>query len=417
MNLQQTLSFTTLLKNACSLPNADENIHAVLTLIADSIKNELQGDITSGKLTPAEMKYIEGKNCAKFTEKELEKMTKEFRKSFKTHKLKAHVRKTKDNIYEVRCVHKGHIIQGTSKDLVTAKEKFITRLNEIDFSRPPTKGKRSYLVDYMEEWLETAKKPFIKESTYGDYQQTFKAYIKPHFEGKKLTQIKYFELQDYLNEFSNAGKHRTAKKIYQLLSTMFDYAVADGIIPRTPMAKIKLMRYEQEHGVPLTIDEESAFIKDFYAKPDIYNQAFAFILYTGIRRSELATATIDENWIYIATSKQRKGMKDKIRAIPISPMLAKVLPYINFDEIKTIPVNVLTNRFRKLCPGHHLHDLRHTFVTRAQECGIKREYVSLWAGHKADNSITSNVYTHLGQNKEVQIAEMKKYDYPLIATD
>lgn len=183
------------------------------------------------------------------------------------------------------------------------------------------------------------------------------------------------------------------------------------------MAKIKLMRYEQEHGVPLTIDEESAFIKDFYAKPDIYNQAFAFILYTGIRRSELATATIDENWIYIATSKQRKGMKDKIRAIPISPMLAKVLPYIHFDEIKNLPVNVLTNHFRKICTGHHLHDLRHTFVTRAQECGIKREYVSLWAGHKADNSITSNIYTHLGQNKEIQLKEMKKYDYPLNTMD
>jgi integrase len=55
-----------------------------------------------------------------------------------------------------------------------------------------------------------------------------------------------------------------------------------------------------------------------------------------------------------------------------------------------------------------LHDLRYTFVTRAQECGIKREYVSLWAGHKANNSITSNVYTHLGQNKDVQITEMKK---------
>ena len=47
MTLQQTQSFTTLLKNACSLPNADENINAVLTLIADSIKSELQGDIMS----------------------------------------------------------------------------------------------------------------------------------------------------------------------------------------------------------------------------------------------------------------------------------------------------------------------------------------------------------------------------------
>ena len=63
--------------------------------------------------------------------------------------------------------------------------------------------------------------------------------------------------------------------------------------------------------------------------------------------------------------------------------------------------------------NHHLHDLRHTFITRVQECGIRREYASLWAGHKADNSITSNIYTHLEQNKEVQIEEIKKFQYEL----
>ena len=59
--------------------------------------------------------------------------------------------------------------------------------------------------------------------------------------------------------------------------------------------------------------------------------------------------------------------------------------------------------------NHHLHDLRHTFITRAQECGIRREIVSLWAGHKADNTMTSNVYTHF--SREYQKAEIMKFDY------
>lgn len=50
-----------------------------------------------------------------------------------------------------------------------------------------------------------------------------------------------------------------------------------------------------------------------------------------------------------------------------------------------------------LRPNHLLHDLRHTFITRYQECGIKRGIVSLLAGHTADSSITSIVYTHLEQ--------------------
>jgi len=52
---------------------------------------------------------------------------------------------------------------------------------------------------------------------------------------------------------------------------------------------------------------------------------------------------MEDGWIYITTSKQRKGMKEKIRAMPISPMLARILPKLNFDELKTVSVGVLTN--------------------------------------------------------------------------
>ena len=64
-------------------------------------------------------------------------------------------------------------------------------------------------------------------------------------------------------------------------------------------------------------------------------------------------------------------------------------------------------------PNHHLHDLRHTFITRCQECGIAREIVSLWAGHAADSSVTSTVYTHLEKNEEYQLSEIEKFDYIL----
>ena len=74
---------------------------------------------------------------------------------------------------------------------------------------------------------------------------------------------------------------------------------------------------------------------------------------------------------------------------------------------------MLTKHIKDYLPSHHCHDLRHTFITRAQECGIKRELVSLWAGHAADSSITSTVYTHLEQNEEHQIKEMSLFFYEL----
>ena len=111
------------------------------------------------------------------------------------------------------------------------------------------------------------------------------------------------------------------------------------------------------------------------------------------------------------TAKQRKGMKEKSRSIPISPMLKQVLPLIDIEAIKAVSLNPLTKHFKDIFPNHHLHDLRHTFITRAQECGIRREIVSLWAGHRADSSITTTVYTHFQERSELQIQEMEKYHY------
>ena len=58
------------------------------------------------------------------------------------------------------------------------------------------------------------------------------------------------------------------------------------------------------------------------------------MMYTGLRRSELSTVVIDDNWISLTTGKQRKGMKEKNRSLPISPMLKRVLPFINVEKLK-----------------------------------------------------------------------------------
>lgn len=349
-----------------------------------------------------------------FTEKEIKKMPKNFRNEFKTGKVKAHVRRRKDGRYEVRCQINKKRISATSKTLEIAKQKFIKQLNALTTPQATVTRKNVTLYDYMKKWLETTKKPYIKPNTYKFYLQTFNADIVPRFGTRELTGIKTFELQDFINEYTNAEKFRTAKKIAQLLSAVFDYAVSDELLTRSPMNKVVVAIYEQEHGTPLTRTEESDFIRLFMEDPNIYRQAFVFMLYTGLRRSELASAILADNWVTVKTAKQRKGKKEKTRRIPISPMLRAVLPLIDVAAIKALSVGVLTKQFKKYFPEHHLHELRHTFITRCQECGIQRELVSLWAGHAADSSITSTVYTHLSQFEDRQLAEMQKFKYELL---
>ncbi|MDE6441559.1 MAG: tyrosine-type recombinase/integrase, partial [Clostridia bacterium] len=81
----------------------------------------------------------------------------------------------------------------------------------------------------------------------------------------------------------------------------------------------------------------------------------------------------------------------------------------NFKESIGYSCDLLSRSFKDLCPSHHLHELRHTFITRCQECGVPREVVSVWAGHSADNTMTSNVYTHFSD--EFMLVEAQKIDY------
>lgn len=351
----------------------------------------------------------------KFNSKELSKMPKEYSKQFRVGRLVAHVRKKDNGVYEIRCQVQKEKIAVSSKLLDTAKEKFITALNDL-FKAPETPkiDKHVKLCEYMSEWLETVKKPLVKPVTYKDYIYSLNNYISPSFDGRELAGIKGFELQSFINRFAETGKNRTAQKLYQLLSAVFDYAVTDEIISKSPMQRIALPKYEQEHGVPLTRAEEQLLVNALITTRSIYAQALTFLLYTGLRRSELASVAIDKGWVHLITSKQRKGLKEKTRSIPVSPMLERVMPLIDVTAIKELSPAVLTKRIKDYFPNHHAHDLRHTFITRCQECGIQRELVSLWAGHTADSSTTTLVYTHLEQNKEHQVDEMKKFDYPLI---
>ena len=397
-----------LLNEVLAAFDAQEDVAAFRRTLFRFVTDEDEGGIL-------QQKTDEGifENFIEFTEKEILKMPKQFRKIFRVNKKAAHVRK-KNNGYEIRLQINGNRISASGKYLDVAKERFIKRLREFEekgvLSTAPAKA---LLLPYIEKWLDTVKKPFIKENTYKMYLQILSAYVAPNFEKRTIESLTQFELQEFLNGFSDANKHRTAKKIALLLSAVLDYAVDDGIIERSPMKRVVLARYEEEHGQSLTREEERELLRAFRSDPSEYAQAYVFLLYTGIRRSELASVEVSEGWFSVVTGKQRKGVKAKRRQIPICPMLERMLPFINVEKIKNISPGMLTKHIKDFLPTHHCHDLRHTFITRAQECGIKREMVSLWAGHAPDNSITSNVYTHLEQNLQHQIEEMSLFSYDL----
>ena len=115
--------------------------------------------------------------------------------------------------------------------LADAKKKFAEKLKAAIPQYASTNVKTTYLEDYMRQWLETVKKPYIKEDTYKRlYLQVFNAYIIPNFGKRDIKTIKPLELQTFINSFTEAEKFRTAQKLQQVLYALFDYAVTDEII-------------------------------------------------------------------------------------------------------------------------------------------------------------------------------------------
>ena len=58
------------------------------------------------------------------------------------------------------------------------------------------------------------------------------------------------------------------------------------------------------------------------------------LMYTGMRVGELETMYREGDYVYCESEKIRRGRKQVIRKIPISPMLKRVLSMIDFDLVK-----------------------------------------------------------------------------------
>lgn len=357
-------------------------------------------DAVPAPSTTAETVFLE------FTKKELSKMPKFFKTIYKLKGGKAaHIRQKPNGTYEIRYRRDGLNISVSSMNIGDAKERFIQALCA---AKTEAMNDKAFFGQYATQWLEVVKKPQVKDNTYADYALMFKVHIFPKFGKLRLRDIKPIDVQMLLNALCDKKTFRIAEKVYVLLNALFTFAVAEDLISKNPMALIRKPKYETKHGQAFTVEEERAFIEKCITSSSSYRYAYVLMTFTGIRRSELPSVEITSKWITVITSKGRKGEASKKRKIPVSPMLKPFLPFMTKENL-THKLDMLTRGFSKIAQSRHLHELRHTFITRCQECGISRELTSLWAGHKADNTMTSNVYTHFSD--EFQLGEIQKLRY------
>ena len=332
-----------------------------------------------------------------FTEEDLKKMP----------KLKdGRTRITSDGLFQIRYRKDGYNKQFTSKTLKEAQAKFkewVRSVNDEKAAKLPKKTQN--FKEFAERYFEEVKRLNVAPFTYDLLSRRLRAYILPALGEMQIKKISPLKCQAVLNRILADGKGRTAEDVKFLLGEIFRAAVGEKLITDNPMQFVKIPKHQRENGKALTLAEIAEFIKACENSP--YQRLFMLYLYTGIRRNELHSAVIDENFITVASGKCRTGQKQQYRKIPIAAGLRAYLPIFS-EELQTAN-DVLTGNFKKLCSAHHLYDLRHTFTTRAQESGISKTLVDVWTGHKDNRDMTASVYTHFSD--EFQIREIAKLDY------
>ena len=269
-------------------------------------------------------------------------------------------------------------------------------------------------TDYVAQWL-TLKKQTVKPRTYQEYERMSKCHFQKDFAGVPLKDMTRTKIQEYLFRFVDEGKFRTAEKLHLAFSCILDLAADDlGFV--SPMKKIVLPYHESKKGNALTKAEEKTLVEFCIShKNNAASSALLVMLYCGLRRSELKSIRTEENFLICTTSKQRQGRVEVERKIPFSPMLRKVLPYVDFEKAKSVNLSTIQTTFKRLFPEHHPHELRYTFITRAKEAGCNLEAVMLWAGHSFDKDVKTSAVDrgYTDYSDEYLYNEAQKIHYEL----
>ena len=381
-----------------------DDIHQAIMLLMKVYKNVVASSMEEEReknfLSNLRRENARKDSVAIFSEQEINSMPRNYKNIFKTGKVKAHIRRRENGLYEVRCMIERKAISGSGMTLDRAKENFIKALrNAREEQRTQKVVRISTFNDFAELWLETVKRPMVKPITFNRYQAVYRAHIKKYFKGMKIANITAMQIQPLFNKLYAEGKSRTALNVKIILQQVFAAAVAERLAKYNPMDAVKTLKHHNKRSSALTYEEEAAFLRALEGKPE--KITFAVMLFGGMRRGELKNVRIAGDFLIIKNGKRRITEQDSERKVPITPMLRPFLEGVTEEQFITAvsyKEDWLDRHFKKLCPAHHLHELRHTFITRCQECGVPREVVSVWAGHSADSTMTSLVYTHFSDS-------------------
>ena len=287
--------------------------------------------------------------------------------------------------------------------------------------------------NWLEEWLNNFIKISNKQRTFERYKNIISLHILPHLGDYNIEDLSPIILQKFISNLSQNGNKRTNKGlssnyingIVSIIQSSLKKAHILGLVTDYNADKIKRPKLVEKQIVCFTTCEQKKIEKHIANSHRQKLKGVILCLYTGLRIGELLALTWNDidfakNTLSVTKSCHDGYINSKhcviidtpktqnsTRQIPLSKPLINLLKqlrkntqskYIISHNNKPILVRSYQRTFelllKKLNIQHKgFHALRHTFATRALECGMDVKSLSEILGHK-NTTITLNRYAH-----------------------
>lgn len=296
-------------------------------------------------------------------------------------------------------------------------------------------------------WLERYAKERVKPRTFSRYQGIIQLHLAPELGETPVQKLKRRRIQEFLSKKKRDGNLRNGKTtssasmnlMLTVLNMAFEYAVDMEFCEDNPCLRLKRIPDDGKTVEAFTREEQRKIEKYIQASDD--RRLFGVLLdfYSGLRLGELIAlewrdVELEKGMIHVDKTayrdKSRTGVwelcidkpktKASDRVVPLPSCIVDLLREYRLSAKSDYVVENkkgermsirsyqyiferLTEKvgIRKL----NFHAIRHTFATRAIECGMDIKTLSELMGHK-NASITLNRYAHC--MLETKIAMMNK---------
>ena len=337
-------------------------------------------------------------------------------------------------------------IHGTKKDAQAYLNQILRDKDMGTYVQPSN----MILDQFLDQWLETAAKPRVRERTLASYEEILGLYIRPELGRLPLANITPLKIQTIYGELLERGlSPRTVRYAHSVLRMALEQAVKWQMLSQNPSQHVDLPRQKKEEMRTLSPREARQFLDSTAFSR--YGTLFELLLTTGLRPGEaLGLKWPDVDWEKGRLTIQRVLVYGRGFEAPKTPRARRTIPlpastmqslqehrirqaeerlqagsnWEHHDLIFTAhngqPIdhrNLVRRHFKPLLEHANLpqelrlYDLRHTCATLLLSAGENPKIVSERLGH-ASITLTLDTYSHvLPDMQEGAAAKLEKLLY------